>query len=95
MKGNLRLCSKQNGKLRRYKQQLRFLAKLSLAKSLTNKKKYLIQKGGFLLFLAPLIPLLIKAATIDRPLIAKGALAGAAGTAASAAIGKIIEKTNN
>ena len=94
MKGNLRLSSKQKGKLRRYKQQLRFLAKPS-SKSLTSKKKYLIQKGGFLPFLAPLIPLLIKAATIAGPLIAKGALAGAAGTAASAAIGKIVEKANN
>ena len=69
MKGNLRLSSKQKGKLRRYKQQLRFLAKPS-SKSLTSKKKYLIQKGGFLPFLAPLIPLLIKAATIAGPLIA-------------------------
>ena len=66
-----------------------------MSKSLTNKKKNLIQKGGFLPLLALLIPLLVKAATIAGPLITKGALAGAAGTAVSAVIGKIIGKTNN
>jgi hypothetical protein len=89
LKGNVRLSSQQKSKLKRYKQHLRFLAKPS--KSLESKKRYLVQKGGFLPFLAPLIPLL---ATIG-PIIAKGALAGAAGTAASAAIGKIIEKAKS
>jgi hypothetical protein len=42
--------------------------------------------------LAHLIPLIIKAATIAGPLLAKGAVLGAAGTAAGTATGKIIEK---
>ena len=60
-----------------------------------NNADLIIQKGGFLPFLAPLIPLIIEAAAIAGPLIAKGAVLGAAGTAASAVTSKIIEKAKS
>jgi hypothetical protein len=97
LKGRMKIKNKY--KLKRFQNSLRELTqpKLSLAK----RKVILIQKGGFLPFLAPLIPLFIKAAAVAGPLIAKaaafagpalakGALAGAAGTAVSAIGSKIL-----
>ena len=78
--------------LTRYKQQLRHLVKQQ--SSLESKSKYITQHGGFLPFLAPLIPLIIKAATIAGPIIAKGALAGVAGTTASIAAKKVIDSAS-
>ena len=89
IKGNVRISSGSKNKLKKYKQQLRHLTKPSV--SLKSKKQYIIQKGGFLPFLAPLIPLFIKAAVVAGPVIAKAALAEAAGTAASVAVNKIAQ----
>ena len=89
LKGKIKIQNRH--KLAKYKQHLRYLVNRRI--SLANKRQCIIQKGGFLPFLAPLIPLLIKAAAFAAPIIAKGALAGAAGTAAAAAANKIISST--
>ena len=83
LQGKVHLTQQRINKLAKYKQHLRRLVK-PRGVSLQQRKDLIIQKGGFLPFLAPLIPLIIKAATIAGPLIAKGAVLGAAGTAASA-----------
>ena len=84
LQGNIKVRNKK--KLSKYKQTLRHIVKPSV--SLANKRRVLIQKGGFLPFLAPLIPLLAAAA----PIIAKGALGGLAATAASAAASKVFNR---
>lgn len=88
LNGNIKV--KNKAKLSKYKHNLRYINKRS--NTIAAKQKYLVQKGGFLPFLAPLIPLLVKAATVAAPLIAKGAVLGAAGTGAGAIVSKIIEK---
>lgn len=93
LKGHVKIGNKHRHNLVRYKQQMRHLVVPKF--SLKSKRKYLVQQGGFLPFLAPLIPLIVKALAVVGPVIAKGALAGVAGTAASAAIGKIAEKINS
>ena len=85
LKGRIPITKGTHKKLSKYKQSLRQLTKPR--ESLKSKEQLIVQKGGFLPFLAPLIPLIIKAATVAGPLIAKGALLGAAGTAA----GKVVE----
>ena len=91
LQGKVHLTRQRVNKLKKHKQHLRKLVK-PRGMSLQQRKDLIIQKGGFLPFLAPLIPLIIKAATIAGPLIAKGAALGAAGTAAGHVTGKIIEK---
>jgi hypothetical protein len=76
--------------LSKHKQQLRSVNQPGL--SIVKRRQFLIQKGGFLPFLLPLIPLVAKAAAFAGPVIAKAALAGAAGTAVSAVANKIISK---
>ena len=89
LRGNIRLSSKTKSKLKKFKHQLRHLS--NARSDLNSKKKYIIQKGGFLPFFAPLVPLLIKAVMFAGPAIAKGVLAGATGTAASAVANKLIQ----
>ena len=94
LQGKVHLTRRQITKLVKHKQHLRRLVK-PRGLSLQQRKDLIIQKGGFLPFLAPLIPLIIKAATIAGPLIAKGAVLGAAGIAASAVTSKNIEKAKS
>ena len=94
LQGKVHLTRQRINKLVKYKQQLRKLVK-PRGMSLKQRKDVIIKKGGFLPFLAPLIPLIIKAATIAGPLIAKGAVLGAVRTAASAVTSKIIEKAKS
>jgi hypothetical protein len=88
LKGRIKIRNKN--KLSKHKQQLRCVNQPGL--SIAKRRQFLIQKGGFLPFLLPLIPLIAKAAAFAGPVIAKAALAGAAGTAVSAVANKIISK---
>jgi len=53
LKGNLKVPKEVNGKLNKYKNVLRNF--VYEKKSLQNKKKYLVQKGGFLQYLLPVV----------------------------------------
>lgn len=53
LRGNVRLKPKDKKALRRYKKALRALTQQRSA--IKTKRKLLIQKGGFLLFLAPIL----------------------------------------
>ena len=50
LEGNINISIKERKKLYKYRNQLRHLCKHS---TLEHKKKYLLQKGGFLQFLIP------------------------------------------
>jgi hypothetical protein len=80
MQGNIRISSQQKRKLMHHKALLRAIVNQCSHKhpNKTKLRKKIIQTGGFLPFLLPLIPL-----------IAKAALAGAVSTGVGVAINKI------
>ena len=74
LRGKIRL-GRQLEKLRRYKQPMRSLAKKGL--SIAKRRAIIVQKGGFLPFLVPIIAAIAKVGAVAGPLIAKAAAVAA------------------
>jgi len=70
LRGKLKV-GRQLEKLRRYKQPMRDLTKKGL--SIAKRRAIIVQKGGFLPFLVPIIAAIAKVGAVAGPLIAKAA----------------------
>ena len=70
LRGKIRL-GRQLEKLRKYKQTMRSLAKKGL--SIAKRRAIIVQKGGFLPFLLPIIAAIAKVGAVAAPFIAKAA----------------------
>ena len=85
LQGRIQMSPKQKKKIQKYKKQFRLLSEKCIRNKNINKKKarkVVVQTGGALPFLIPLI----------APLIAKAALAGAVSTGVGIATKKLLDK---
>lgn len=85
LQGHIQLSPNQKKKIQKYKKLFRQLSQKCVKKKNINRKKarkVIVQSGGALPFLIPLI----------LPLIAKAALAGAVSTGVGIATKKILDK---
>ena len=74
LRGKIRM-GRQLEKLRKYKQHMRSLVKKGL--SIDKRRAIIVQKGGFLSFLVPIIAAIAKIGAVAAPFIAKAAAVAA------------------